>query len=222
MSGSAGSKVGSKLLEVRLQTHLIYGEVGGAQEAVFEVVKVEHGGLGIETFRWQQAVVLKSCGTLHLDVWQQAYGLQQQLLFLLAVALFRLPSVGQGIVEGKASKVGLQVARFIVTDSKYLRNRESGSKEMPCQINERTVFLHGSANDTDDTPRLEALGRCQTHILPVTAGLGQCLCLEGWTAIGGFIERDELLHDFFGFPERSIFVPVQRSTSCADGRTSRQ
>ena len=187
MSGSAGGKIGRKLLEVRLQTHLVDGEVCGTQETVFEIVEVEHGSLGIETLRWQQAVSLKSCGTFHLNVRQQAYGLQQQLLFLLAVPLFRLPSMGKGIVKRKASEVGLQVTAFVVADGKNLGNRESGRAEMACQIDERAVFLHGSANDTDDTPRLKTRGRRQTHILPVTAGLGQCLCLEGWTAIGGFI-----------------------------------
>ena len=123
---------------------------GRLQEAVFEVVEVEHDvrlihlGLGIADRE------IEALASENLQAWQLGNGAPQQFLFPLAVLPAGLTAVFQGIEEGARAQVFLQIAALIGGDGQHLRHREALLTEMMGEGDEGVVLLHGGADDTDD------------------------------------------------------------------------
>ena len=103
----------SKRAEVLFEAELVEIDAGGFEEAVLEVVEVEHDVRLVHLRLGIADGEVKVLSAENLQAWQQGDGAAQQFFLLLAVVSARLTSVLQGVEEGARAEVLLQIAALI-------------------------------------------------------------------------------------------------------------
>ena len=185
-------EVGSHGVEVVLELHLIIGRVGGAEEAVFEIVEVEHRCLNVKRPRLEQLVEIQLGRPFYLNMGQEGHGSANQFALLRIVLASCLAPAAEGVVEGDVAEVALEVAGAIFAARVNLRHGQLARHEMAAQIDEAAVFGHVGSYHTDART---AIGCKEADVLAVATSLGQALGGHGVGALPLLIELKECLHE---------------------------
>ena len=125
--------------QVLLQRHLVELHAGGLEEAVFEIVEVEHHACPVEAGYRAALREVQSLGSDILEGRQGLHRCPQQGLLLRTV--FSAPaSCRHGIEKSSVSQVLLQVGHPVTAHGQHFRHGQSQPGEMPVEVEERSVF----------------------------------------------------------------------------------
>ena len=185
-------EVGRHGAEVAFEFHLIVGRVGGAEEAVFEVVEVEHGRLHVKLPRLQQLGEIERGRPFYLDMGQEGHSAADEFALVRVVLAACLAPAAEGVVEGDAAEVALEIAAAVFATGVNLGHGQTARREMAAQIDEAAVFGHVGSYHTDAGA---VVGGAETDILAVAASLGQAFGGHGVGTFPLLIELKESLHE---------------------------
>ena len=139
-------------------------ELGGLEEAVFEIVQVEEHAVLVEGRLRIAGFPVHARGAVDLDGGQSADGALQQLLLLEIIASAGLAPAFDGVEQRAVAEVALQVAHLVVADGQQPWHWQMALVEMAADGDEGMILI---AARTDDTNHRTAVGTGQTVVLTV-------------------------------------------------------
>ena len=146
----SGGKVGGHLPEVLLEASLVEVDAHGLEEAVLEVVEVEHHVVGIEGRLRVADAEVETLGPHELQARQQPDGLSEQQLLLAAVVAARLSPAAEGVEERARAEILLQVAHLVGANGIDLRHGKALFPKVAGQRDEGMILLTAGADAADD------------------------------------------------------------------------
>ena len=120
----SGSQIGSHLAKIGLKFQFVEVDFGRFQEAIFEIIEVEHHVLLVERRLRIAHAPVQTLGTEDLQARQKANRRFQKLDFGLVVLTTSLTTLFQRIEKRCRTQIGLQIARFVGAHSKNLGHRQ--------------------------------------------------------------------------------------------------
>ena len=144
----------SQALEVLLELVLVELDTLELEEAVLEIVEVEHDARPIHLPLWE-TMVEELVGSVaddgqELETWQFTDGRFQSLHRLSIQCAVYLTMLCHERIERGVATILLQINHPVIRDRQHSRNRQATLLETLCQINECLVLLLISANDSDE------------------------------------------------------------------------
>ena len=126
-------------------------ETCGLEETILEVIEIEEYVGAVHLGLWIAVREIQTSGTTYLKIGELCDSPAKKFALSLCISTTGLTSILQCIEEAHVTKIGLQIAKTILTLDEYLRDRQLSKGKMSGEIAESMVLVTTRTNNPDDT-----------------------------------------------------------------------
>ena len=171
VSLAARHEVGRQFPEILFKEQFVVRQVGGFEEAIFEIMEVEERSLRVEPAGREAAREVQPLRACHLYVGQQAERAPDERNLFFGILRPGGASLFQRLIERAAAKVLLEIAHAVVAHGVNFGKGQTLAAEMPGKVDKLPVLFLRLSHHADH--RAVAAGKA--HIDAVAARLGERL-----------------------------------------------